>query len=235
MTRRPRQPRLYFNFRSPYSWMALRQLDALLPPGAEPVDRHPYWDPDAEIRAALARRGAEVLYTPMTKAKHLYVLADTKRLARHFGYVMAWPVDVDPCWEVPHLAWLHARRGGTEEVLYRALVAARWERGEDICDPHVLHRVAQEAGLDGPALAAAHRDPGIREEAVEALEAAYHDDVFGVPYFMAGRQRFWGLDRLGLFLRALTAESGPEPLEGVPHEVRHAVGSYDRDTAGGCG
>jgi 2-hydroxychromene-2-carboxylate isomerase len=172
----------------------------------------------------------------MTKAKHLYVLADTKRLAARLGLSMAWPVDIDPWWEVPHLGWIAARRAGLAERCYDALVGARWNRGENICDPGVLGRVASDAGLDGTRLVAATTESDIRAEGVRALVSAYDDDVFGVPYGYLGRQRFWGFDRMDLFITEVLAVGPPadaDPLTGVPAGI--AVGGYDTDTAGGCG
>ncbi|RYJ31225.1 oxidoreductase [Streptomyces sp. L-9-10] len=148
-----RRPRLYFSLRSPYSWMAVDQLEHRLPRATELIDYYPFWEPEPLLRQALHDRGAEVLYTPMSKAKHLYMLGDVKRTATRFGYPLAWPVDqLGQEWELPHLAWLAARRRGEEHVLYRALVEARWHRGERIYDEDIFIRTADAAGLDGPAL-----------------------------------------------------------------------------------
>ncbi|MFJ9445220.1 DsbA family protein [Kitasatospora sp. NPDC101235] len=236
-----RRPRAYFSFRSPYSWMAVDQLERRFPRAAELVDHYPFWEPDDGILRALRERDAEVLYTPMGKAKHRYVLFDVKRAAQRFGYPLAWPVDRDQAWELPHLAWLKARRQGQERVLYRALIEARWHRGEPICDPGVLARTADAVGLDGAGLVAAEHDPQIRAEAVDALAAAYDDDVFGIPYFRIGRERLWGLDRIDDVVATLRTAFGEpagnsgEPSSDVPAELLDRVGSYDLDTAGGCG
>ncbi|OKK07795.1 hypothetical protein AMK26_01595 [Streptomyces sp. CB03234] len=243
-----RRPRLYFSLRSPYSWMAVDQLERRFPLATELIDYYPFWEPEQRLLQALRDRGAEVLYSPMSKAKHLYMLGDVKRTAARFGYPLAWPVDqLGQEWELPHLAWLAARRRGEELVLYRALVEARWHRGERIYDEDIFIRTADAAGLDGAALRAAEFDPDIRAEAVEVLEAAWEDDVFGFPYFRIGRERLWGLDRLDEFVTALETEFGkvsnPEaalavetdPLDGLPTQLSSQIGAYDWDTAGGCG
>jgi 2-hydroxychromene-2-carboxylate isomerase len=200
-----KKPRLYFNFRSPFSWLALRRLEELLPEAPQLIDYYPYWEPDAAMMAALRARGGEFHYAQMSKAKHLYILADTKRLARRFGYPMAWPVDIDPWWELSHLAWIKAARLGRERDFYQVVTQARWERAENICDPEVIHRLAGSIGLDGAAMVAAADDPQIRAEGLDYLVKQYEDDVFGVPYFKLGRLRFWGVDRLEDFIAALNA------------------------------
>lgn len=202
-----RQPQLYFSFRSPYSWMAVERLRAAIPDALERIEFIPYWDPDQTTEAALRARGAEFHYVSMSKAKHLYILMDTKRLAQRLALAMAWPIDVDQWWEVPHLAWLLARRKGRAAQLYDALAAARWLRGEDICERDVLAAAAAEAGLDGAEMVAAVDDPAIRAEGVECLSRAYDDDIFGLPYLRLGRHRFWGFDRIDQFLEIFATEA----------------------------
>ncbi|MBB6347759.1 DsbA family protein [Nonomuraea muscovyensis] len=217
-----RRPRLYFSFRSPYSWLTVHRLRAAVPDAFDSLDWFPYWDPDKRTEDALAERQAEFHYVQMSRAKHLYLLMDTKRLAQRLGLAMAWPVDVDPWWELPHLAFLAARRQGLAAPFYDAVIRARWQRGENICTPEVVAAAAANAGLDPLLATGAPQDPDIRAEAVECLVTAYEDDVFGIPYLKWGRHRFWGYDRLDDFLDAWR----PPAAEGAP---------YDTDTAGGCG
>jgi 2-hydroxychromene-2-carboxylate isomerase len=195
-----RRPRLYFSFRSPYSWLAVRRLREVVPDLSATFECFPYWDPDERTSAALAARGGEFHYVQMSRAKHLYMLLDTKRIAQRHDITMAWPVDRDPWWELPHLAWLRARREGREWQLYDAVTGARWGRGENICEPDVLSAAARTAGLDPAAALGAPDDPDIRDEAAGCLYQAYLDDIFGIPYLKWGRHRFWGLDRVDAFL-----------------------------------
>ncbi|GGO79928.1 2-hydroxychromene-2-carboxylate isomerase [Wenjunlia tyrosinilytica] len=197
-------PRLYFSLRSPFSWMAVRQLEERLPNAQELIEYVPFSEPDAASAAALEAAGGEFHYVAMSKAKHLYILNDTKRLAAKHGYAMKWPIDKgDEWWDLPHLAWFKARELGVQSEYYAAVMAARWERGENICDPGLLRRVCDDAGLPGAALVAAPDEAHIREQGLRALMQIYEDDIFGVPYFKVGRHRFWGLDRLDDFLPAL--------------------------------
>jgi len=177
-----RRPRLYFSFRSPYSWLALHRLRETVPDLFESFDCFPYWDPDETTMAGLTGLGGEFHYVQMSRAKHLYMLMDTKRVAQRQGLAMAWPVDIDSWWELPHLAWLHARRTGRAVEFYDAVTEARWGRGDDICRPEVVRAAAAKAGLDPEAALRAPQDPDIRAEAVDCLYQAYMDDIFGIPY-----------------------------------------------------
>lgn len=195
-----RRPRLYFSFRSPYSWLTVHRLRTALGDLSAQFDCRPYWDPDEYTSRALEQRGGEFHYVQMSRAKHLYLLLDTKRLAQRYGLSMAWPVDIDSWWELPHLAWLQARRLGRAWEFYDAVVQARWGRAEDICQPEVIATAATRAGLDPELLVGAPNAPEIRAEAVDCLYQAYLDDVFGIPYLKWGRHRFWGFDRVDDFL-----------------------------------
>lgn len=206
-----RRPRLYFSFRSPYSWLTIRRLREEVPYALTEIDFVPYWDPDERTSAGLASRGGEFHYVQMSRAKHLYMLMDTKRLAERDGITMAWPVDIDPWWELPHLGWLLARREGRAWEFYDAVVQARWGRGENICEPDVIRAAAERAGLDPERAVATPADQDIRDEADDCLYQAYLDDIFGIPYIKWGRHRFWGLDRLDAFLDVW--RPAPEKLE----------------------
>jgi 2-hydroxychromene-2-carboxylate isomerase len=244
-----RRPRLYFSFRSPYSWLTLRRLRQVVPDLSAAMETLPYWDPDATTSAALRERGGEFHYIQMSRAKHLYMLMDTKRLAGQHGIAMAWPVDVDAWWELPHLAWLRARRDGREWEFYDAIIEARWGRGDNICEPDVVRTAAARAGLDPGLVLGAPDDASIRAEAADCLYQAYLDDIFGIPYLKWGRHRFWGFDRLDAFLDVWWPEQTdggprpesrpeprPEPQPGArPTSPLDGRESYDTDTAGGCG
>ncbi len=251
------RPRVFFSFRSPFSWMAIERLLRAAPDAMDEMTFIPFWEPDPATAEAMLQRGAVLHYAAMSKAKHLYILQDTKRLAKALGLPMQWPVDVRPWWEPSHLAWLKARRLGRAREFYAAVVAARWHRAENISEPDVVRAIAASVGLDGDALAGAVDDPEIRAEGVDCLVQAYEDDIFGVPFFRLRHERFWGVDRLPLFLDAigcredaaltasrliaplpepaLTASATDDALADVPAAVRERIGAYDVDATGGCG
>lgn len=231
-----RGTRLHFSFRSPYTWMAVTKLLRQVPDAHERVELVPYWNPDEQTSAALAAAGADFHYAPMSKAKHLYILHDTRGQAARLGLRMRWPVDDDPWWELPHLGYLVARRSGAGAAFYTAVMSARWQRGADVCDPAVLRGIAEEVGIDGDAVVRAPDSAETRAEGVTCLSAAYHDDIFGVPYFRIGRHRFWGLDRVDDFVAELDGTAvRPTGATSDPGRLADLVGAYDTDTAGGCG
>ncbi|MCA2215088.1 2-hydroxychromene-2-carboxylate isomerase [Jidongwangia harbinensis] len=236
-----RTPRFFFSLRSPYSWLAYHDLTVRRPDLTGSVEWVPYWEPDAAMRQVLGDLGGEFLYTEMHKAKQLYLLQDVRRLAQARGFAVTWPVDREPAWEVPHLAYLAAAEFGRGHDFIRGVHEARWQLGRDICDPATVGRIAERIGLDPDRIAGAHQIPRIRAAGVRSLLIAYQTGVFGVPFLVAGRQKFWGLDRLDGFLDAIGAAPATVPAtvpdDLVPPEAV-AVGAGrggDGGHAGGCG
>ena len=236
MTRAPRQPVFYFSLRSPYSWLAYRDLLDRYPDVAERVRWEPFWEPDESWRQLLADAGIRFHYVDMSRAKALYVLQDVRRLTRDRGLSLTWPVDRAPRWEVAHFAFLRARRRGRGREFVDAVYRARWQQGRDISDPATLGAVAAELGLDPAEHAGAVDDPELRDEALSALRALDRDGVFGVPFFVAGREHFWGLDRMAAFAAVVRADSSSADRPEQPAaEEPVLVPGGDIGHAGGCG
>lgn len=201
---KPTRPRFYFSFRSPYSWVGARKIEAQFPHHRLSLEYLPYWEPEPETLAELTARGGEFLYRPMSRARQLYILQDVKRIWSKLGYRAVWPVDGDnTCWERPHMAYLHARRCGRGREFFWAAWRARWEEGRDVTDASTIGAIGAGLGLDPAPLVDARRDPAIRQEGVDVLWRAYRDAVFGVPFFVLGREKFWGQDRVDEFLEAV--------------------------------
>ncbi|MCX5203700.1 DsbA family protein [Streptomyces sp. NBC_00237] len=202
-----RGPRWYFSFRSPYSWMAYRDLLGQYPDVADQIEWLPFWEPDEPALDHLERNNITLPYVPMSKEKHLYILQDVRRLCRARGLDMVWPVDTEPQWQVPHLSYLVAQELGAGREFIAAVYRARWELGEDISQPDTMRRVGKELDLDPELLAGAHENDEVRERGHAALDSLHRDGVFGVPYFISGFEKFWGVDRLPDFVETVRARA----------------------------
>jgi 2-hydroxychromene-2-carboxylate isomerase len=239
--------RFYFSFRSPYSWIGARLAEERIDQEQHPVEYIPYWDPDERTQSMLASARAAFLYTPMPRQKHLYLLQDIKRIASRLGYTLAWPVDRDPWWELPHLGYFVARRHGRERPYLNAVYRARWERGLDICAPAQLAAIAAESGVDPDAVVHAPDEEAIREEGALALQLAWRDGVFGIPFYINGFEKFWGIDRFEDFRASLSRDGRTrEPLLRADATASGAAACaapalvddtepYDTGHPGGCG
>jgi len=248
MSRKARKPRFYFSFRSPYSWLAYRDLMDHHRWLATELDWRPFWEPDKRSEQMLAQAKRMFPYVDMSRPKHLYILADVDRLRRARGLEITWPTDRDPVWEVPHLAYLAAADEGRGPEFIDAVYAARWQRAKNICDPATIAQLAAELGLRPERLAGAADDVELRARGLAALLDVVDDGVFGVPFFVHGFDKFWGVDRLSGFVSAVSAARAPgatpsAPAGQLPHlgpgpADRAGAGtgqSADQGHAGGCG
>ncbi len=193
-------PYFYFSFRSPYSWIGARLLQERLGAAFQRLTLVPFWEPDAATLQLLRQRGGETPYMPMSRAKHLYILQDIKRLTTRLGYTMQWPVDLDAWWDLPHLAYLKAHAAGRGRAFFDAIHTARWEHAADICNGAVLQRIAVQIGMEPALLVNAPADVETRAAGADALYQAYQQGVFGVPFFTLGHEKFWGVDRVEDFV-----------------------------------
>ena len=234
MSTAARAPRFYFSLRSPYSWLLYRDLLKQYPDLAERLEWIPFWEPDEPSTRLLTEAGGEFAYADMSKAKHLYVLQDVRRLAAERGLSVSWPIDREPWWEVPHLAYVVARRAGRGRAFIDAAYRLRWEQGADICDPATVADLAATIGLDPAPLVSAPQDPSVRAEGVQALLSAYRDGVFGVPFLVDRFDRYWGLDRLPTFV-ADQARKAPSTKPSDDLAGASLKAGSDAGHAGGCG
>ncbi|MEV4319179.1 DsbA family protein [Actinocrispum sp. NPDC049592] len=230
---RKREPRFYFSLRSPYSWLAYRELLDKYADVASAVEWVPFWEPDSRSAELLAELGGKFPYSAMSRAKHLYILQDVGRIAEARQATLTWPVDRDPVWEIPHLGYLVAREQGRGAEYIALAYQARWEQGRNICDPVVVADIATALGLSPDEVTGASEDPVRRKEGAGILLEICRDGVFGVPFFVHGFSRFWGLDRLAEFADHLRAEM--VPAESMPSSSEPLGVSGDQGHAGGCG
>ncbi|MEU2515866.1 2-hydroxychromene-2-carboxylate isomerase [Streptomyces syringium] len=198
-------PRWYFSLRSPYSWLAFRDLTERYPDVADVIEWRPYWEPDEVSNRLLEQEGVQLPYVPMSKEKHFYILQDVKRLSTERGLQVAWPIDKDPNWAISHLGYLVAQDEGRGRDYIAAVSRARWELGLDIADREVIAAVAEELGLDPDRVANAVDDERLRARGLDILREMERDGVFGVPFFIHRRDKFWGIDRLPAFVETVRA------------------------------
>ncbi|MGC4746960.1 2-hydroxychromene-2-carboxylate isomerase [Micromonospora sp. DT201] len=233
----PKRPRWYYSLRSPYSWLAYRDLADRFPEVLETVEWIPFWEPDELTSRLLDEAKVELPIVAMSRAKNFYILQDVRRLTRARGWDVTWPIDKDPCWEIPHLAYLLAADAGRGREFVDAAYRARWQEARDIADRVTVKEIGDGIGLDGDVLAAASDDPELRARGVACLTSSWRDGLFGVPFFVHGREKYFGLDRLLPWAAAV--RGGDLPEQTTTWQEYAAVPEFsaagaDGGPAGGC-
>ena len=133
----------------------------------------------------------------------------------------AWGIPLATA-EAPHgsaraLALLAATAPEQRGPLALAFFRALWVEGTDLDDPEVVARLAAEHGLDS------EPDEGVLD--AETAQAA-DQGIFGVPTILAGDQLFFGSDREGFIIEAVTGERPPPEPPAVPPAAPTEVGFF---------
>ena len=179
----------YFDFVSPYSYLALTQARRFEAEHGVRFDVRPV------VYSKLL--DANGLVGPAEReAKRRYTFADIVRVAHRLGVPLVGP-PVHPFRSLEALRALTLWREDERALdLAVALSSACWGEGRDLTQMPVVESVASVAGFDAGRLAERTADDRIKQALVDATAAAVDAGVFGVPTFVANGEMFWGQDRM---------------------------------------
>jgi 2-hydroxychromene-2-carboxylate isomerase len=180
----------FFDFSSPYGYLASRKIDEL---GAR-FGREVVWKPIL-LGAVFKLTGmAPLVGIPM---KGDYVQRDFARFARLLGVDFKLP-DVFPFSSIHAVRafwWQegHGLAGGHD--LARHLYIKAFS-GHDISSAQAVASAAAEIGIDSAALLAGIDSPEVKDRTRAESDAAIARGVFGSPFIVVDGEPFWGADRL---------------------------------------
>lgn len=191
MSAEARAIEFYFEFSSPYGYIAAQQVEAL----AGRVGRQVSWRPMLLGPVFKVTGQAPLVEIPM---KGEYSKHDFARSARRLGIEYRHP-EKFPVGTVAALRafyWQRDRDPARARSLALATYRAYFVDGIDIGAPASVIDIAASVGIDRAALAAALDDPAVKERAKREVEAAMAAGVFGSPFFVVDGEPFWGNDRI---------------------------------------
>lgn len=184
----------YFDFASPYAYLAAMRIDEL----AARHDCAVRWRP-VLLAAMLKVTGA--VPSPLVPLKGDYVLRDLARTARHHGIAYREPEQpVRLLLNAPRaMLWIEQKHGADAAATFaRRCLQAYFAEGIDIDDERELRYLAGEQRIDGTLLTLGMRSESIKEALKREGEAAMRRGVFGVPFMIApDGEPFWGFDHFG--------------------------------------
>ena len=183
--------RFWFDFSSPYSYIANEWVDAVAARHGRTVQRQ-------AMLLGATFQAAELKPPTAFPLKGPYSLRDFARSARFAGVPYTQP----PQFPVPTqnaarvFWWLQDTAGPAAAARWAtAGLRAMFVRAQPLHDTAVLKALAAEQGLDAEAAEAAWNDPLWKNRLRSANEAAIAGGVFGAPFFMVDGEPFWGNDR----------------------------------------
>ena len=181
----------YFDFSSPYGYLAAQKVDALAAKHGRVVDWHPVL-----LGVVFKQTGA----VPLTEVpvKGDYSRRDFERSARFHGNIaFTMPPKFPIASQAPAriVMWLKGTDPALAARVAKALYHAYFVEGIDISDPQNAIDVAGRQGVDRAAAQAAINDPAIKDALKREVETAIGRGVFGSPFLIVDGEPFWGLDR----------------------------------------
>jgi 2-hydroxychromene-2-carboxylate isomerase len=181
----------WFDFSSPYSYIANAWVDALAARHGRGVRRH-------AILLGATFQAAELKSPVSYPLKREYSIADFARSARFEGL----PYAVPPSFPIPTqnaarvFWWLRDTQGEDAAARWtQAAFGAYFTRGVLLNDAAALRALCAEAGLDAAAAEAAWNDPAWKARLKAECDSAIDAGVFGAPFFRVDGEPFWGNDR----------------------------------------
>ena len=192
----------YFEFSSPYGYIASCLVEAVEARIGRPFRWHPF------LLGPVFKATGQA---PLTEIplKGEYAKRDFLRSARFNGVEYRHPekFPIGTVAAARAFYWVDDRDPALARRLARALYRAYFVEGRDIGSPETVVEVARSLGVDGEALAAALQDPALKARLQKEVEAAIAAGVFGSPFFIVDGEPFWGSDRLPM-LEAWVSRGG---------------------------
>ncbi|MGE0336015.1 MAG: 2-hydroxychromene-2-carboxylate isomerase [Gammaproteobacteria bacterium] len=188
----------YFDYKSPYAYLAQAANDALEARYAINLVRVPYTlhIPSYLGAAELDETGRDRLGTrnahQWRRVRYSYM--DCRREANRRGLVIRGPRKIFDS-TLAHIGFLYAAARQQFRDYHARVFERFWRRELDLEDPAAIAAVLVESGVDLDAFADFARGEG-RAMLTQLQQDAEEAGVFGVPSWILGGELFWGAERL---------------------------------------
>lgn len=177
---------LFYDFRSPYSYLAVTQLQQL----DVTIDLKPM-----QILKVMERVG-NVPTTITCAAKGRYARADLGRWAQRYG-IMLNPSDMKANdGDAMSRAVLAAASPDEAMAVTDALYRTIWSEGVTLADTAAIQAALTAKGIDMSAIAGRIDDPAVTAQLLANTDEAVERGVFGSPTIFVGSAMFFGNDRI---------------------------------------
>lgn len=175
---------LWFSFRSPYSYLAIAQIGAVVR------------DLDVDLRLRpvlpLVERGAQ-----MPRMKTMYIAKDAHREAQRLGIPFGHIADPLGAGARNAVAIMRAANTAGQGLAFaESAMRGVWAEALDLASYVDLRTIVERAGLGWDAARAALADEAWKTDAADAAADLNAAGLWGVPSFRIGDYTTWGQDRL---------------------------------------
>jgi len=188
----------YFDYKSPYAYLAQEETYRLQEDFDAQVDWLPY---TLDIPSYLGSAEVDTTGQVISEARNAhqwrrvkYSYMDCRREANRRGLIIKGPKKIFDS-SIAHIGVLYAKRQGNFRLYHDAVYERFWKRKLDIEDPLVIEHVLKEVGIDVAGFLDYLRSEG-RQEHDQIRNQAEELGVFGVPSYVVNGELFWGAERI---------------------------------------
>ena len=182
----------YFDFSSPYSFLASEQIEQLAARHGRTVVFQPV------LLGVVFKASGSAPLTEQYGPKAQYSVHDFERSARFAGVRYRHPskFPIGAVGASRAVLWLQQHQPDQANPFVHAVFRAFFQDDRDISDAAVVAEVAQSIGIDGGRLMDGAQEPAIKDALRQRVENAVALGVFGAPTIVVDGEVFWGNDRL---------------------------------------
>ncbi|TAH48355.1 MAG: 2-hydroxychromene-2-carboxylate isomerase [Betaproteobacteria bacterium] len=191
----PEQIDFYFDFISPYGYLASLRIDQLAARHALPVVWHPVL---LGVTVMKVMGLKPLMETPLKKD---YIPREIARYARLHGVEIGRDLAKVPMNPLPVarvFSWLKVHGSEHAKGFASAALAAYWRDDRDLSQPAEVLAAGSRAGVPESLMSRALEADAASSLLREEVDRAIQRGVFGSPFFLVGDEPFFGVDKLEL-------------------------------------
>ena len=182
--------RIFFDFASPYSYMASEMIE----PICQKHQADLLWEPMV-LGGLFQADGTTPMHAIPKRAR--YMLNDLVMSTEALGIPFQFRTEFIIKSITAMRAVLQLKQGEERARAVHPIFRAAWAHDQDINDPEILASALNDAGFDGLSLLEGTQQTAIKDQLRKNTEEAIELGIFGAPTMILNDEKmFWGHDRL---------------------------------------
>ncbi|ARP84760.1 2-hydroxychromene-2-carboxylate isomerase [Bordetella genomosp. 8] len=197
------QLQFWFDFASPYSFLAIERIEPIAAAQGVTVDYRPFL-----LGPIFKARGWDDSPFRLFPDKGEYMMREVQRLAARYGVTYRRPTEFPRVGVLPSRVAYIGLQADWGKAFCLSMFRANFVDDLDIQKRDVVGDRLRALGLDAEAVLARAGSDEIKQAFRAQVDRAQELGVFGAPMMFAGREMFWGNDRVEDAVR-WAREGGP--------------------------
>ncbi|EAT12605.1 2-hydroxychromene-2-carboxylate isomerase [Bermanella marisrubri] len=192
----------YFDFVSPYSYLAQTQIRKLNIDADYTIDYQP-------VLLGVLHESQGIKSPAFVPAKAQWIFRDCHLWANHYGVPLQWnsQFPFNTLFLLRVVLWMKENHADKVADFIHGTFDALWQQGLNPKDENAIRSHIESYGVDVDAVQAGTQEPHIKQALKDQLNVAKKLGMFGLPAFTVGEEVFFGQDRLMFVENALEKQA----------------------------